>query len=486
MNLSKLQQAAEFFDMDDLVQAERLYKETIMSQPECGQAYLGLGLIALKVQQFDNAVTFLTRSCELLPDDASPLIHLSEAFNGVHSEADAITVLEYATKHLPNNAAVHYYLGLQYTICGDLEKAEQSLKMVIQLSKAPISSFALLELTRLENHTEQYVSLLEERLRQTKNSAQEKTVLHYALGNVFEGMQNYQQAWRHFESANLLQAQRCEFKTSELKNFFIEIKETASLRVLSRQRMLAKDNTHTEIVPIFILGLPRTGSTLLEHLLTDHQDISSAGEIPYLSREVAKFLFSKTKSYYPYSMANITNEQLDTAAQIYLKKMAVHAKGKGYVIDKLPANFQSIGLIYKLFPNAKVIHIQRNLPDVALSIYRNYFAENEPYFCSLSEFKQYHTLYLDLMEHWRSQLPEFIHEVSYEQLVLDKDNTIKTILDFCGLPSIILESHGAEVKKVSKTLSNIQVRRAMNTKSIKNWHNYAEHLSLFMECEHAD
>jgi len=486
MNLSKLQQAAEFFEMDDLVQAERLYKETIMSQPECGQAYLGLGLIALKVQQFDNAVSFLTKSCELLPDKALPLIHLSEAFNGVHSEVDALTVLEYATKHLPNNAAVHYYLGLQYTICGDLKKAEQSLRKVILLSKDPISSFALLELTRLENPTEQYLSILEERIGKTKITAREKTVLHYALGNVFEGMQEYQQAWRHFESANLLQAKRCEFKTSELKNFFIEIKATASLRVLSSQRMLPKDNYHPEIVPIFILGLPRTGSTLLEYLLTDHQDISSAGEVPYLSREVAKFLFSKTNSYYPYSMANITDEQLDTAAQIYLEKMAVHAKGKGYVIDKLPANFQSIGLIYKLFPNAKVIHIQRNLPDVALSIYRNYFAENEPYFCSLNEFKQYHTLYMDLMEYWHSQLPEFIHEVSYEQLVVDKNNTIKTILDFCGLQSIIHGSHVPEVKKVIKTLSNVQVRRPMITKPIQHWHNYAEHLSLFKQSEQVD
>jgi len=486
MSLSKLQQAAEFFKMDDLVQAERLYSETITSQPECGQAYLGMGAIALKVQQFDKAVSFLTKSCELLPNEAFPLIHLSEAFNGVNSETDALTVLEYAANHLPNNAVVHYHLGLQYTILGDLDKAQQSLRTVIQLTQEPIASFALLELSRFDYHPEQYLMLLEERLKQTKITSQERTVLHYALGNVLDGMQNYPQAWQHYQSANLLQADVCKFNTIELQGFFQKIKTTASSEVLSVRRIPAKDNSITEIVPIFILGLPRTGSTLLEHLLTEHQDISTAGEVPYLSREVAEYLFSQSKSHYPYSMANISNEQLNAAAQIYLEKMSVHAKGKHYVIDKLPANFQSIGLIYKLFPNAKVLHITRSLPDVALSIYRNYFAQNEPYFCSLSEFKQYHTLYADLMEYWHIQLPGFIHEVSYEQLVVNKTKTIKTILDFCGLSSQIDELKGREVKKVVKTLSNIQVRCPVSTKRIKSWHNYAQHLSFFKENEQVD
>jgi tetratricopeptide (TPR) repeat protein len=479
MNLSKLQQAAEFFKMNDLVKAERLYKETIISQPECGQAYLGMGVIALKVQQFDKAVSFLTKSCELLPDEASPLIHLSEAFNGVHSEIDGLTVLEYAAQHLSSNAVVHYYLGLQYIIMGDLDKAEQSLRLVIHLTQDSITSFALFELTRFNSHPEQYLTLLEERLKQTKTTSQETTVLHYALGNVLDSMQEYQQAWRHFESANLLQTKLCKFKTNELHGFFQEIKVTASAQILSGQRTLAKDNSLTEIIPVFILGLPRTGSTLLEHILTEHQDISSAGEVPYLSREVAGFLFNKSKSHYPYSMANISNEQLDAAAEIYLKKMLVHANDKGYVIDKLPSNFQSIGLIYKLFPNAKVLHIKRSLPDVALSIYRNYFSQNEPYFCSLSEFKQYHILYADLMQHWYAHLPGFIHEVNYDQLIENKTQTINDILEFCDLAPQIVESKGREVKKVVKTLSNIQVRSPMRTTLINNWYNYAEHLSQF-------
>jgi tetratricopeptide (TPR) repeat protein len=469
--------------MHDLAQAERLYRETIISQPDCGQAYLGLGVIALKVQQFDKAVSYLVKSCELLPKESSPLIHLSEAFNGVHSEVDGITVLEYAVRQFPNQAIVHYHLGLQYILIGELEKAEKSLKGIIHRTNEPITSFALLELTRLDIHTDQYLALLEERLRQPQLSEQEKIVLHYALGNVLDRMQNHQQAWHHFESANSLQAKQCNFKTSELSDFFEGIKTTASQQVLAAQRTLTIDTSKTEIVPVFILGLPRTGSTLLEQLLTEHQDISSAGEVSYLSREVANFLTSEMKLHYPHTMANISNEQLNAAAQIYLEKMSVHAEGKSYVIDKLPANFQSIGLIYKLFPNAKVIHIKRNLPDVALSIFRNYFSENEPYFCSLQEFKQYHSLYADLMAHWHRQLPNFIYEVSYENLVVNKTNTINSILAFCGLPSQKDQSNKHHNKKVIKTLSNIQVRRPMSTKSIENYLNYAEYLGQFAEDE---
>jgi len=484
MILSKLQQAAELFKMNDLVQAERLYKEMIISQPENGLAYLGMGVIALKVQQFDKAVSFLTKSCELLPNEAQPLIKLSEAFNGVNSEIDGLTALEYAANHLPNSAVVHYHLGLQYIMLGDLDKGEQSFISVIQLTQDPITSFALFELTRLDRHSEQYLPIIETRLKQTQMSSQETTVLHYALGNVLHGMQNYQQAWHHFDSANLLQAQLCSFKTIELEDFFQEIKLNATKQVLSKRRAVAKSTK--EIIPIFILGLPRTGSTLLEQLLTEHQDISSAGEAPYLSGEVAGFLFSQSKLHYPYSMADITDTQLNTAAQIYLDKMSLHASNEGYVIDKLPANFQSIGLIYKLFPKAKVLHIKRNLADVALSIYRNYFAQNEPYFCSLREFKQYHTLYTDLMAYWNMQLPGFIHEVSYEQLVENKTDTIKSILDFCDLSLPKYTASGRKINKVVKTLSNIQVRGAISTEAIENWHNYAEHLALFTESEHAE
>jgi tetratricopeptide (TPR) repeat protein len=484
MSLSKLQQANDFFKMGDLVQAERLYSEAIISHPECGKAYLGMGVIALEVEQFDKAVSFLTKSCELLPNDAFPLIHLSEAFNGVNSEIDGLTALVYAANHLPNNAIVHYRLGLQYIILGNLAKGEHAFRTVIQLTTDSIASYALLELTRLDSHNGQYLPLLEERLKQTNITSDETTTLHYALGNVLHGIQNYQQAWRHFERANVLQSNHCDFKTSELKSFFQDIKKTASEHVLSIGSYSSTNNAFTDITPIFIVGLPRTGSTLLEYLLTEHQDISSAGEVPYLSREVAAFLFSQTKSHYPYSMTNISSEQLNAAAQIYLEKMSFHAKGKGYVIDKLPANFQSIGLIYKLFPNAKVLHLKRNLADVALSIYRNFFAQNEPYLCSLNEFKQYHTFYADLMEFWNTQLPDFIHEVSYEQLVVNKDQTIKDILEFCGLPSQVVESKSPEVNKVVKTLSNIQVRRPMITTSINNWYNYADRLSQFTDSEH--
>ncbi|AGH45061.1 tetratricopeptide repeat-containing sulfotransferase family protein [Paraglaciecola psychrophila] len=484
MSLSKLQHATDFFKMGDLVQAERLYLEAIISHPECGKAYLGMGVIALEAEQFDKAVSFLTKSCELLPNDAFPLIHLSEAFNGVNSEIDGLTALEYAASHLPNNAMVHYHLGLQYIILGNLAKGEHAFRTVIQLTTDSIASYALLELTRLDSHNEQYLPLLKERLKQKNITSQETTALHYAVGNVLHGIQNYQQAWQHFERANLIQTELCDFKTSELQSFFQDIKIKASEHVLSIGSCSSTNNAFPEIIPIFIIGLPRTGSTLLEYLLTEHQDISSAGEVPYLSREVAAFLFSQTKSHYPYSMSNVSSAQLNAAAQIYLEKMSIHAKGKDYVIDKLPANFQSIGLIYKLFPNAKVLHIKRNLADVALSIYRNSFAQNEPYFCSLNEFKQYHTLYADLMEFWNTQLPSFIHEVSYEQLVVNKDQTIKNIFEFCGLPSQLVESTFPEANKVVKTLSNIQVRRPMNTISINNWYNYADHLSQFIDSEH--
>ena len=476
--LSDLTQADTLVNNGYYAEAEKLYIKLLHSDPNHGHAYRGLGKLALIAHMPFRAVSLLKKACHLLPNESMPLIYLADAFNGAGSEHDALTVLEYGQKTFPTLAPMLYQLAQQQLIFGDLINAEHTFRQVVKFGTNSIVSFALHDITRLKTftHEDKDVALIQSRLANDELDKQEQIILNYALGKAQDDLQDYAKAWQYFEQANKLQLKQCSFKTIELLHFYSDVKSTFTAKLLSKTRSIV----HNEVVPIFILGLPRTGSTLLEQILSRHNNISGAGELPYLSREVNDYLFHQTQHHYPRCMLNLSETQLNDAAQIYLQNLSVHAQGTLNVIDKLPANFQSIGLIYKLFPNAKVIHLQRHLPDVALSIYKNNFAENEPYFCSLEEFKQYNQLYVNLMQHWQDVLPGFIYDLTYEQLINKKEDTLRAILDFCDIqwdPACLDET---KVNTPIKTLSNVQVRKTMDKTVITPSQNYTQYLQLFL------
>ncbi|MFT6902829.1 MAG: tetratricopeptide (TPR) repeat protein [Colwellia sp.] len=479
--MSDVTQADKLVQKGHYAQAEKLYIQLLQRDARNGQAYRGLGKLALIANMPKRAVSLLQKACHLLTNEPLPFIYLADAFNRVGSEQYSLTVLEHGQKLFPTLAPMLYQLAQQQLMFGDLFNAEQSFRKVIEFGTDSIVSFALHDLTRLKyfTHEDEDLALIQSRLTGNRVDNKELILLNYAMGKAQDDMQDYAKAWQHFEQANALQLTQCSFKTIELTNFYRDVKSTITAKTLSKTRSIGID----EIVPIFILGLPRSGSTLLEQILSRHAEISGAGELPYLSREVNEYLFSQTQHHYPHSMLNLSDTQLNDAASIYLQNLSVHAEGKINVIDKLPANFQSIGLIYKLFPNAKVIHLQRHLPDVALSIYKNYFIENEPYFCSLEEFKQYNQHYIELMAHWRKVLPYFIYDLTYEQLIDNKEATLRALLNFCDIewdPACLNET---KVFHPVKTLSNVQVRKTMHKTLINPSQNYLQYLQLFLTDE---
>ena len=480
LNLKNAQQLEK---QGQYLAAEKLFRALVEEQPNNGQAYWGLGRLALKAELYDRAVSLLNKTCHLLPQEPLPLIHLARAFNGAFSEQDALTVLQYGIKLTPNMAQMHYELAQQQLIMGLLTAAEHSFRTVLQLGIDKdadlLNAYAYLEISRLKAFKIDDPSIIsmQERLTDPSLTQQEEIVISYALAKTLNDTKNFDGAWAHYQRANALQLSQCQFKTRELKAFFQNIKSKSKGRSLSAQRL----SLSNELTPIFILGLPRTGSSLLEYCLAKHPDISGAGELPYIGQHLAKYFHSQTQQHYPDFLPNISPKQRDDAAKMYLELLAKHAKSNNFVIDKLPANFQSIGLIYTLFPNAKVIHLQRNLPATALSVFTNYFAENEPYFCSLEEFKQYAKLHDDLMQHWHTELPGFVYEASYEQVIEAPKESIQAILDFCGLPWNDACLADADATMSVKTLSKVQVRKPISQDGMSAWKNYQAYLALFID-----
>ena len=464
-----LTKANQLLDQNKLKEAEFHYKTLLKSSPDNGDALFGLGRIALRLERFDAAVYLLQKACERLPKMLEPLHALADAFNGVNSPKDALTVLEYAKSLAINNPEPHYYLAQHYLTYGDLNKAHTTFAHALSMGLYPVTAYILFELVQLGrfNKEHNYVSNLHHFLTQT-NNLRLKMVCYYALAKSYDVLEDTEQAFNYFVLANKLQRKLSDFNTDDLAIFYDEIIKCNSNTLVS-----SADKQFTgNVTPVFIIGMPRSGSTLLEQMLANHSQFSSIGESTSISNNVAAFLEQKTGFAYPQCLNHLTHELVVQAREIYITTLKTATSIKPFIINKLPSNYQSIGLIHILFPNAKFINLTRDFNATAFSVFSNYFAENEPYFCSLVEFKQYHALYEKLMIHWQTIPALSIYNINYEELVTSPTEQLKSLLQFLGCKfeesSLAFYKRNAPVN----TLSKHAIRKPINNTAIAKWERY--------------
>ena len=231
--------------------------------------------------------------------------------------------------------------------------------------------------------------------------------------------------------------------------------------------------------PIFILGLPRVGSTLVEQILASHSMVDATHELPNIlatSHKLNLRIAQNNESRYPDILLSLSAPQLKLIGENYINDSEVFRKDGVYFIDKMPNNFRHIGLIKLILPNAKIIDIRRNSMSACFSCYKQLFAEGQEFTYSLERLGNYYNNYIDLMNHWNKVLPNQILSVNYEDLVNNFENTVKEILDYCKLPfeEACIEFYNS--KRSVKTPSAQQVRQPIYTSGLDYWKNYDPYL----------
>ena len=224
--------------------------------------------------------------------------------------------------------------------------------------------------------------------------------------------------------------------------------------------------------PIFIVGLPRAGSTLLEQILASHSQIDGTLELPNilsLAHRLRRKQRISDESHYPQVLSELTAEQLRDHGQAFINDTRIHRAGAPYFIDKMPNNFRHIGLIHLILPNAKIIDARRHPLDCCFSGFKQLFAEGQEFTYGLEQVGRYYHDYVQLMRHWDRVLPGKVLRVQYEDVVADLDAQVHRMIDFLGLPfeSACVEFH--KTKRVVRTASSEQVRQPINTKGIEAW-----------------
>jgi len=419
-------------------QAEALYKKAIELDPNFTEAYYNLASLYSDTAQIDKAITHFKKAISLNSRHAPAYKDLGMVYKQMGKFDLAIQMLESAISFDPTFA-----------------EAYRELSSVKKLGKDDAELTAMLKMLSHERLTD------EERMH-----------LSFGLARVYEGLNEYDNAFKHLATANISRRKLFPYNKKATQTFFSKIKALFSSEFIERR----KDFGSADKTPIFILGMPRSGSSLIEQILATHSKVFGAGELNYIEESLNLISSTSTDLKYPDNLSNIDEHTLLQLAESYLKRVREHSPDAEYVIDKMPQNFIYIGLIKLIFPKAKIIHSTRDEMDTCLSIYKHGFYEGHAYADNLKDLGEYYNLYRDLMNHWNNIFPESIHEVNYENLVANQEEESRRLLNFCGLSWEEECLSFYKTKRRVHTASSTQVKKAIYKDSVKLWKNFDAHL----------
>jgi hypothetical protein len=308
--------------------------------------------------------------------------------------------------------------------------------------------------------------------------------LSFALAKAFEDLKDYPQAFRYLKTGNDLRYGKYNYVINgdeALNNSIIESFTAESMAGLGV-------NGQASDRPIFIVGMPRSGTTLVEKILASHTEVYGGGELDYMYALGVSGFLRKSGNFLFRSLDSYSREAYESVGKVYLEKIdRLDAQAKR-ITDKLPFNFQMIGLIRIALPNARIIHCVRDPRDTCLSIYKqNFSTENYQFAYDLKTVGQFHNLYRELMAHWHRVMPGAIYDIEYELLTRNPEQEIRKLLSACDLEwqDACLDFHLS--KGLVKTASFQQVRQPMYTSSVRLWEQYKEFLQpLFNALNEAD
>ncbi|HEA83652.1 MAG TPA: sulfotransferase family protein, partial [Thermodesulfobacterium geofontis] len=390
---------------------------------------------------------------------------------------EAAQILKEAREKFPAHLGILSQLVHVLTSIGELEQAREIQTQIIGINPA-----AVIQQVEMENYkaTDEQVELLERLLNSVAIPKATRASAGFALHKVLEKRKNYDRAFEVLIKANELVKEELTYDWKEHRLMIQKTIEVFTPELVEK----LKGKGHPSKRPIFVLGMPRSGTTLTEQILGSHSMVYPAGELGFVPRIVSLIpkvlkMEGKEAKRWPEAMVEFNEKLLKSAAQYYLDKVAMLDDRHPRIVDKLPHNFDYVGLILLMFPNAKVIHLVRNDLDVAVSNYQQNFAAKHGTMGFAFDLKWIGHMLNDhkaIMEHWHKLFPGQIYDLDYQHLTEEPETVIREILEFCELPweDAVLEFY--KTKRPVKTASIKQVRQGIYRSSVEKWRRYEKFL----------
>ncbi|OIQ01068.1 MAG: hypothetical protein AUK35_00440 [Zetaproteobacteria bacterium CG2_30_46_52] len=453
-------------------EAETHFNKSLDLEPGHYHALSNLGALLLQFNRPDIAKLALEQALKKKPN--SSLIHnlLGNALAQTNAPDSANVHFKKALKINPKEMNAHYMLGQNYFNEGQFEKAEEHFRQ--ELYYYPETTVCYERLVKMQRYDEKDSSKLENLFQRPGLSIEDKANAAFALARIKELEKDYEASFAFLNQANMLYRSTFTYDITQDAGMFSDFKTFFSDAFMQQ---IPQHNNPGQ-TPIFILGLPRSGTSLVEQIIAAHPQVFGCGEVDTLDI-IAKQLYQRAKQSTGDQALNFAEIPWSEAAQTYSNALATLTDNtKSYITDKTPANFQYIGFIHAMFPDAKIIHCHRDKMDNGLSLYRETFAGKAyQYAYDLGELGEYYALYEDLMNHWRDVLPvNAIYELTYEKLVQEPKSEILSLLAYCGLDRDEACINFHQTTRLVKTASAVQVRQPIYATSVQGWLRFASQL----------
>ncbi len=459
-------------------QALEHYRRALAMRPVYVEAQMGLAKTLQALENLTEAELAAVRALQF--DESNPKVHALLA--GIHTEMSkpeqAEAEFERALQLKPDSNEALLGLGHLFTENGQLERARELFRRALSLKPDDTAArIHLVQNDKVKKGDENFTALQEEEKRLAGLSDNRRLSLHFALGKCYDDTGEYDRAFEHYLAGCKLKRAKFDYDPDAAATQFAALREIFNKDYIDRLRGSGDPSAK----PIFVLGMPRSGTTLTEQIIASHPDVHGAGELPDLLR-IAHRKTHPDVNTFPANLGHLDAATLTAWAQEYLAGLTQRAPQAKHITDKMPANFFAVLLIHLMLPNAKIIHVNRNPVDTCVSCFTRLFHRKQEHTYDLAELGRYYADYARLMAHWRSVLPpDAFLDIVYEDIVADQEKASRRLLEWCGLEwnDACLDFHKTE--RQVRTASVTQVRQPIYTSSVERWRKYEKHLGPLLD-----
>jgi tetratricopeptide (TPR) repeat protein len=450
------------------------YRRAVAARPGFAEAYNNIGRALQKLGRFKEAIAFHERALVIKPDYAEAHTHLGGALHRLDLPEDAYAHCRKSIALNPNYADAHYSLGVALESLGRSDEARGAFEKAIRLAPRTARYHLALALSERFRAGDARLTAIEQLMDDPASRNDEDQIcLHFALGKAFADLEQHEPSFRHFLEGNALKRRTTGYDEAATLRFFERIAAVFTGELMQRMR----GGGDPSAAPVFVVGMPRSGTTLIEQILASHSKVFGAGEREEFG-EAARSLGQANGAAvrFPEIVPNLSADELRQLGARYLDLVSAATGPAERIVDKLPLNFTFVGLIHLALPNARIVWARRDPIDTCVSCFATLFGGNQPHTYDLSELGRYHRAHEALMHHWQEVLPEgVLLEVRYEDVVEDLEGQARRMLKHCGLEweDACLAFH--RTQRPVRTASVTQVRQPIYRRSIGRWRAY-EHL----------
>jgi len=510
----ELVEASRLLRDGKLGKAERIARDLLKKHPADVAAIKMLADIGLKLGQLKDAAHLLERCLELAPgfhaarhsyamvlmrqqkpeaaiheaekllaqepDNPNFLTLKAAVLTRIGDQSGALEIYEKVLQNYPNQARAQMSYGHTLKTVGRLDEAIEAYNKCIRLSPEVGEAYWSLANLKTFRFSDEDIDNMRKQVTTEGGDADDQSHLAFALGKALEDYREYDESFKYYRRGNAIRrvAHHHDLKINVLESL-------RQVRALPRAFFEQRKGWGCQAPdPIFVVGLPRAGSTLLEQILASHSKVEGTSELQdviTISRKLGNKNRQNPAGKYPEVLAELTQDQFCELGESYLETTRIHRTDTPFFIDKMPNNFRHIGLIHLILPNSKIIDARRHPMGGCFSGFKQLFAHGQTFTYDLEGIGKYYRDYVRVMDHWDAALPDRVYRVQYEEMVADTEAQIRALLDYCELDYEEQCLRFYETDRAIRTPSAEQVRKPIYKEGLEQWRNFEAHLDPLKE-----